>query len=160
MEKVITTALLLIASIVAAMALINAVLPALGKTSSALATANSEAAARIKTDIEIIYSTGDTGGTVTAWAKNIGTQVIRSIKDSDVIIIKPSAAGGVKRLSYVSGGCTSPSECWDFTIEDSKTAWTTAVTVKFTLTTTVTSGSYTLSIAAPNGVTATKDFSV
>jgi len=157
MEKVITTALLVIASIVAAMALINAVLPALGKSSSALATANSEAAARIKTDIEIIYSTGDTAGTVTAWAKNVGTQVIRSIKDSDVIIIKPSAAGGVKRLSYVAG-CTS--ECWDFTIEDSKTAWISAVTVKFTLTTTVTSGSYTISIAAPNGVTATKDFSV
>lgn len=44
MEKVITTALLIMASIVAALALIKAVLPALGKSSSALATANSEAA--------------------------------------------------------------------------------------------------------------------
>ena len=159
MNSVITTALLMMASVVAAMALINAFLPALGRSTSALVVANSEAAARIKTDLEIIYSTGDTGGTVTAWVKNVGTQVIRSIKDSDVIIIKPSAAGGVKRLSYVAG-CTSPSECWDFTIEDSKTAWTTAVTVKFVLTTTVTSGSYTISIAVPNGITATKDFSV
>ena len=157
MGKVITTALLIMASVVAALALINAVLPALGKSTSALATANSEAASRIKTDIEIIYSTGDTSGTVTAWAKNVGTQAIKSIKDSDVIIIKPSAAGGVKRISYVAG---RSSECWDFTIEDSKTDWTSAVTVKFTLTTTVTSGSYTISIAAPNGVTAIKDFSV
>ena len=159
-DKVITTALLVIASIVAAIALINAVLPALGKSTSALATANSEAAARIKTDIDVIHATGDTSGTITVWVKNVGTQVIHSVKDSDVIITKPSAAGGVKRLSYTSGGCTSPSECWDFTIEDSAPDWSRADTVKFTLTTSVTSGSYTISIAAPNGVNATKDFSV
>ena len=94
MEKVITTALLVIASIVAAVALINAVLPALGKSSSALATANSEAAKRIKTDIEVIHATGDTAGTITVWVKNVGTQVVRSVKQTDVIITKPTAAGG------------------------------------------------------------------
>ena len=157
MEKVITTALLVIASVVAAMALINAVLPALGKSSSALATANKKAAERIRTDIDVVHATGDTTGTITVWVKNVGDQVIRSVKDSDVIITKPTAAGGVKRLSYVAG-CSS--ECWDFTIEDSASAWITAVTVKFMLTTSVTSGSYSISVAAPNGVTAAKDFSV
>ena len=170
MEKVVATTLLIIASVVAAMALINAVLPALGKSSSALTTANKNAAERIKTDIDVVHATGDTSGTITVWVKNVGDQVIRSVKDSDVIITKPAAAGGVKRLSYVSGcssecwdftyvsGCSS--ECWDFTIEDSASDWTTAVTVKFTLTTSVTSGSYSVSVAAPNGVTADKDFSV
>ena len=157
MEKVIATALLIIASVVASMALINAVLPALGKSSSALATANKKAAERIRTDIDVVHATGDTSGTITVWVKNVGDQAIKSVKDSDVIITKPSGAGGVKRLSYVSG-CSS--ECWDFTIEDSATDWTTAVTVKFTLTTSVTSGSYSVSVAVPNGVTANKDFSV
>ena len=157
MEKVITTALLVIASIVAAIALINAVLPAIGKSSGALAAANSEAAARIKTDIDVIHATGDTSGTITVWVKNVGTQVIKSIKDSDVIVTKPAGAGGVKRLSYTSG-CSS--ECWDYIIEDSASDWSRTDTVKFTLSTTVTSGSYTISIAAPNGVSATKDFSV
>ena len=138
------------------MALINAVLPALGKSSSALATANKKAAERIKTDIEIVHATGDTAGTITVWVKNVGDQVIRPVKDSDLIITKPAAAGGVKRLSYVAG-CGG--ECWDFTIEDSASDWTTAVTVKFTLTTSVTSGSYSVSVAVPNGVSATKDFS-
>ena len=101
MEKVITTAMLLMASVVAALALINAVLPALGKSSSALATANSVAAARIRTDVDVIHSTGDTSGTITVWVKNVGAQVIRSVKDSDVIITKPTAAGGVKRLAYL-----------------------------------------------------------
>ena len=154
MEKVIATALLVIASIIAAIALINAVLPALGKTSSALVTANSEAAARIKTDVDIIHSTGDTSGTVTVWVKNVGTQIIRSVADSDVILTKPSS---VTRLPYVSG-CSS--ECWDYTLEDNASGWTKAVTVKFTLTTGVAAGSYNVSVAVPNGVSATKDFSV
>ena len=51
MEKAITSGLLIIASVVAAIALINAVIPALGKSSSALITANAAASDRIKTDI-------------------------------------------------------------------------------------------------------------
>ena len=154
MSQTITTAMLVIASLIAAIALINAVLPATGKSASALAAANSEAARRIKTDIDIIYATGNTSGTITIWVKNVGTQVIRSVEDSDIFIIKPT---GVSRLSYVSG-CSS--ECWDYELADSKSAWTTAVTVKFTVTTSVSTGSYSVSIAAPNGVTAVKDFSV
>lgn len=154
MEKVITTAMLVIASLIAAIALINAVLPATGKSASALTTANSEAAKRIKTDIDVIYASGNTSGTITIWVKNVGTPVIRSVESSDIIIIKP---GGVLRLPYVSG-CAS--ECWDYTLEDNESAWSTAVTVKFTVTTTVATGSYSVSVAAPNGVTAAKDFSV
>ena len=154
MSQTITTAMLVIASLIAAIALINAVLPATGQSASALAAANSEAARRIKTDIDIIYASGNTSGTITIWVKNVGTQVIRSVEDSDIFIIKPT---GVSRLSYVSG-CSS--ECWDYELEDSKSAWTTAVTVKFTVTTSVAAGSYSVSIAAPNGVTAVKDFSV
>lgn len=154
MEKTITTAMLVIASLVAAIALINAVLPAMGKSASALTTANSEASKRIRTDIDVIYATGDTGGTITIWVKNVGTQVIKAVESSDIIIIKPSS---VSRLPYVAG-CSS--ECWDYTLEDSATAWTTTVTVKFTVTTAVATGSYSVSVAAPNGVIATKDFSV
>ena len=154
MEKVIATALLVIASVVAAMALINAVLPALGKSSGALVTANSDAAARIKTDIDIIHSTGDTAGTITVWVKNIGTQLIRPVDSSDIILTKPSS---VVRLAYESG-CSS--ECWDYTIEDSAPDWTKTVTVTFTLKTGVAAGTYSVSVAAPNGVSATKDFSV
>ncbi len=154
MEKTITTAMLVIASLIAAIALINAVLPATGKSASALASANSEAAKRIKTDIDVIYATGKNSGTITIWVKNVGTQVIRAVESSDIIIIKPS---GAVRLSYVSG-CSS--ECWDFTLEDSAADWSTTVTVKFTVTTAVAVGSYSVSVAAPNGVTAVKDFSV
>ena len=154
MGQTITTAMLVIASLIATLALINAVLPAMGKSASALATANGEAAKRIKTDIDVIYATGNTSGTITIWVKNVGTQVIKAVQSSDIIIIKPNS---VSRLPYVSG-CSS--ECWDYTLEDSATAWTTTVTVKFTVKTSVDAGSYSVSVAAPNGVTAVKDFSV
>ena len=155
MEKAITTAMFVIASIIAAIALINAVMPALGKSSSALAVANSDAAKRIKTDVEIIHATGDVSGTVTVWVKNIGTQVIKAPASSDIIVTKPS--GSVARLSYVDD-CSS--ECWDYILEDNATFWKTAVTVKFTLTTAVAVGSYSITVAVSNGVSATKDFSV
>ena len=155
MEKSITTALLIIASIVAAMALFNAVMPAMGKSSGALVTANAAAADRIRTDIEIIHATGDSGtNKITVWVKNIGTQVISSVTASDLLITDSSS---VKRLPYQSG-CSS--ECWDYQIEDSATAWVQAVTVKFTLSTAVSAGAYSVSVSVANAVNATKDFSV
>ena len=156
MEKAITTALLVIASIIAAVGVTNAVLPALGKSSGALLSANSTAADRIKTDIEIVHTVGDTtSDTVTAWAKNIGVQVIKSVTSSDVILTTPS---GVKRLPYVSG-CSS--ECWDYVIEGGASDWSQAVTVKFTLTlTSVSTGVHSITISTFNAVSATKDFSV
>ena len=155
MEKVITTALLLIASIIAAMALTNAVLPAANKSSGALLAANTVAADRIKTDIEIVHASGnDTSNKITLWVKNIGTKNIVPINASDVILTTPS---DVLRLPYVSG-CSS--ECWDYSIEGSGLDWNQSVTVKFTLSTSVTTGVYTITVSVVNAVSAVKDFSV
>ena len=137
------------------MALFNAVLPAMGKSSGALLTANAEAADRIRTDIEIIHATGNAGtDEITVWVKNIGTQVISSVAASDLLI---TDSNGVTRLSYESG-CSGG--CWDYQIEDSATAWVQAVTVKFTLFTPVSAGAYSVSVSVVNAVNATKDFSV
>ncbi|PKB65003.1 MAG: hypothetical protein BZY80_01435 [SAR202 cluster bacterium Io17-Chloro-G2] len=155
MEKAITTSLMIIASIVAAMALINAVIPAMGKSASALATANSATADRIRTDIEIIHATGDDAGEViTVWVKNVGTKKINPIKSSDIILTTPTT---VASLPYVSG-CSS--ECWDYALEGGATDWSQAVTVKFTLKTTVDTGVYTVTVSSPNATSASEDFSV
>ncbi len=162
MEKAITTAILLIASVIAALALTNAVLPAMGKSAGALLTANKSAAERIKTDIAIVHASGDaTNDKVTVWVKNIGTQVIKPVKSSDVILTTPT---NVLRLPYVSG-CTS--ECWDYCVEGSSGCtggssgdWIQAVTVKFTINTSVDTGNFNVSVAVVNAVKAEKDFSV
>lgn len=155
MEKAITSAMLIIASVVAALALINAVIPAMGKSASALATANSQTADRIRTDIEIIHATGnDSTDTITVWVKNVGSKVIKPVTSSDIILITPTT---VSSLPYVSG-CTS--ECWDYSLEGGASEWTKWVTVKFTLKTSVETGLYTVTLSSPNAASATKDFSV
>ena len=156
MEKAITTSLLIIASIVAAMALINAVIPAMGKSASALATANSTTADRIRTDIEIIHATGDdTNDVITVWVKNVGTKKITTITSSDIILTKPTTPATVVSLPYVDG-CSS--ECWDYAPKG--TDWSRAVTITFTLKTTVGTGVYTVRFSSPNAASATEDFSV
>ncbi|PKB79127.1 MAG: hypothetical protein BZY88_14965 [SAR202 cluster bacterium Io17-Chloro-G9] len=155
MEKSITTALLLIASVIAALALTNAVIPAMGKSASALATANSQTADRIKTDIEIIHATGDDpGDVITVWVKNVGSKVIKPVDSSHIILTTPTT---VLSLPYVSG-CSSG--CWDYSLEGGASEWTQSVTVKFTLKTSVTTGLYTVILSSPNAASASKDFSV
>lgn len=156
MEKAISSSLLIIASVVAVLALINAVVPALGKSSSALITANAAASDRIKTDIEIVHATGDSSAkTVTVWVKNIGTTTIDDITASDIFLDTPSS---VSRLSYTSG-CVS--DCWDYALEGGATDWKNTETVKFTLTlSSLTSGVYSVRVSVFNGVSADKDFSI
>ena len=160
MNNAITTGIMIIASVVASIALINAVLPAIGDSSGALSAANASAADRIRTDIEIIHVAADTSsGTedqVLVWVKNIGSQKINPVESSDIFLTTPS---GVKRLSH---GSSSGAEYWDYIVENG-TDWTQAVTIKITLHLTdgsVTAGGYTVSVAAYNAVSATKDFSV
>lgn len=160
MDKAITSALLIIASVIAAMALINAVIPAISKSSGALVTANSAAADRVRTDIEILHVATDTSSgsedQIIVWVKNIGQTNISPIESGDIFLTMPSE---VKRLSYGSG---SGSEYWDYTIENG-TEWTQTVTVKMTLHLTdasVTAGGYNVIVNVYNSVSASKDFSV
>lgn len=160
MDKAITSALLIIASVIAAMALINAVIPAIGKSSGALVTANAAAADRIRTDIEIVHVASDTSSgsedQIIVWVKNIGLTNISPIESGDVFLTTPTE---VKRLSHGSG---SGAEYWDYTIENG-TEWTQTVTVKMTLhldNASVTAGGYNVIVNVYNSVNASKDFSV
>jgi archaellum component FlaG (FlaF/FlaG flagellin family) len=160
MDKVITTGLLIIASIAAAIALINAVLPAMNRSSSALVAANSSAADRIRTHIEVVHVASDTspGGEdqIIIWVKNVGVNRIAPIESSDIFLDMP---GTVKQLSH---GSSSGAEYWDYTIENGA-EWTQGVTIKMTAhlaNGSVTSGTYSVSVSVYNAVTASKDFSI
>ena len=159
MEKSITTAIFIMASVVAAVALINAVVPALGQSTSALVTANSAASERIKTDVEIIHVTGDDGAnTVTIWVKNIGSVAIRPVNSTDIFLDTPTT---VSRLAYEDGCNSGSSDCWDYSIEGTATEWASTETVKFTLTlSSLGTGVHSVRVAVFNGVTTDKDFSI
>ena len=157
MEKTITTALLVIASIVATMALINAVLPAAGKGSGALLSANSAAADRIKTDIDIIFATGNsTGDKITFWAKNVGSKAIKPIENSDIFVNTPTT---ITRIPHTGSASQNPR--WEYAIEGSASDWTQTVTVKVTIyLASGTTGLHKVTMAVPNAVTTEKEFSI
>ena len=156
MEKTITTALLVIASIVAAVALINALIPAAGKGSGALVAANEVAANRIKTDVEIVFATGNTGDSkIIFWAKNVGSNTIQPIEESDIFLTTPTT---IQRIPY---GAPSGTPYWDYVIEDGASAWTQAATVKVTLNmVSVATGLHQVTITVYNAVSTEKDFSI
>ena len=158
MQTTIATALLVIASIVATVALINAVIPAAGKGSGALITANATAAERIKTDIEIVFaSANSTGDEITFWAKNVGSNVVKGIGESDIFLTTPST---ILRVPYDgSGSPTAP--YWDYVLEDQATAWNPSGTTKITLhLSSGTTGLHKVTISLHNAVKAEKEFSI
>ena len=72
MDKVLTTALLTIAAVVAAVMVVNAILPAVGTGSTSVVSSSRAAADRMKTAIEIIHATHTNGNGVLFWVKNVG----------------------------------------------------------------------------------------
>ena len=158
MDKAITSALLIIASVVAAVALINAVLPAMGKSSSALLSANSTASDRVRTSIEVVHVATDTSpgseDQVIIWVKNVGPNNIVAVNTSDVFLTTPTE---VKRVPYGSG-----SEYWDYELE-SGTDWTRTSTIKITLhlaNGSVVTGVYNIIFTVYNAASSSRDFSV
>ncbi|MFP6891075.1 MAG: hypothetical protein VCF07_15255, partial [Nitrospinota bacterium] len=77
MDKVIVTGLLVIASVTAAVLVITTILPTISSSSQSVASAQREAADRMRTSIEIIAVSSNAAGTqIDVWVKNVGTKTI------------------------------------------------------------------------------------
>ncbi len=153
MEKPVSTALFLIATVIASVAVMNTVIPAVGRGSSAILVSSAAASSRIKTDIEIVFASGDTTtDQLFFWVKNVGTEKIMGIDLSDFFLESPTA---IKRIPYNSGA-----EYWTYSIENG-TQWHQGNTIKVTVElTAVETGLNTLKFIVPNGGSASKEFSV
>ena len=145
------------AAVVAAVMVVNTMLPALGRSTSAVLSSSSAAAKRLKTDTEIIHIATDTTGSpeiVYAWVKNVGAADIDAITSSD-LFFKTSTT--FDRLPY-NASCGN--DCWSYSIEDD-TVWKPGVTVKITINlTTLAAGDYLVRFVTFNAVAAEKEFTV
>ena len=157
MDKVLVTTLLTMAAVVAAVMVVNTMLPALGRSTSAVLSSSTAASDRLKTDTEIIHVASDTSGSpkiVYAWVKNVGGAEITAIDSSD-LFFKTSTT--FDRLSY-NASCSS--DCWSYSIEDD-TIWRPGATIKVTINlTTLGSGDYLVRFVTHNAVSAEKEFTV
>ena len=158
MDKVLVTTLLTMAAVVAAVMVVNTMLPALGRSTSAVLSSSTAASDRLKTDTEIIHVATDTSAfKVYAWVKNTGATEITAI-DSGDLFYKTSST--FDRLPYNASASCPGSSCWSYTIEDD-TIWSPGVTIKVTVhLTTLPTGNYLVRFVTRNAVVAEKEFTV
>jgi flagellar protein FlaG len=158
LEKAIATVLLTVAGVVAVMAVLNALTPAIARTSSAIVASADGVDNRISTQIEIIHAFGVSGTTIVeAWTKNVGTIEVGPITHVDVFF---GPEDNFVRIPYGGPSCSAP--CWDYVVENA-TDWTPTATLKITLTlvdTLVGGDPYYIKIVTPNGVSDARFFTV
>ncbi len=113
-SEVISSALLMIATVVAAVALINAVFPSIYGMSGSITTMTYNVNDRMKSDVKFIYETTDQSYNLTAWLKNTGeTQIITStFNNTDMFY--GDASGVMKRATLNS----TSAPCWTYSIEN------------------------------------------
>ena len=156
MDKVLVTALLTMAAVVAAVMVINTMLPALGSGGSSVLSSSSAASSQIKTNVDIIaVATETTTPAVYVWIKNVGAADVLAITKSDVFLQTPST---YDRLDYDAG---SSNDTWLYSIADGETVWKPGNTIKVTITpASLAEGEYVVKFTTNNGVSDEESFSL
>ncbi len=112
-----TTAMFLMAAIISAGVLINAIFPVIYTLSDTIASSTHEADERLRVDVKIVTTYASAGSQqAEIWIKNVGTQRIAEadLKSSDVFL---GAVGNFDRLSYTAGAPADGE--WMYEIEGS-----------------------------------------
>jgi flagellar protein FlaG len=140
--------MLIIGGVVAAFAIFNGIYPAVQRSSEAISSAADTMNERIKSQIEIIQ-VGESGTTVDAWVKNVGSSEIATIENTDVFF---GPVGNFARIA--NGDESTPLPYWTYQLEGSNTQWGQTVTNRITihLASSPLPGTYLLKIIIPNGV--------
>lgn len=127
MDKAITTALLIVISMIMSVLLFNAAYPAITRGSESITSMTNNVTRRMKSQIDIIHASGelDEGGfwqdsntngqfEVFLWVKNTGDIRLDPIEQTDVFF---GPEGNFARIPYSSDG-SSGFPYWSWTIEN------------------------------------------
>ena len=150
--------MLTIAAIVSVIAVTNAVLPSVGRTTGALISTSGVVQDRIASQVEIVNATGqDANPDASVWLKNVGASTIEPIDRTDVFF---GPSGNFQRIPYGGAGCTAP--CWEYTIENSTSFDPTAtlLIVIHNSANLATGQTYYVKVVTPNGINDSKFFTV
>lgn len=169
MDKVIATMLMIVAGITAVVIAVNAIYPAVMRSSNSIVQAAGQMDARIGTQVSVVLATGELNSSgvwvdtdsdgyfdVTVWIKNVSTMNIQSIGDVDVFF---GQQGSVVRIPYtMDAGASYPQ--WNYSLENGS-EWTNTVTLKLSIhyTSALASGTYTVKVVTPSGAYTEQSFS-
>jgi hypothetical protein len=148
LDKVIVTALLILAGVVSAITIFNGIYPAIGQSGDAITNMQARVDDRLKTQIQIIYGakgSDQSGDTAIIWIKNIGSMRIAAPEASDLFF---GPEGNFARIPYGVGTVH-----WGYTIEND-TDWNPTRTIQITITGagTLPPGRYFARLVLSNGV--------
>ena len=169
MDKTITTVLLIVISMVMAVALFNVAYPATLQAGDALTNMASRSSDRLRSQVEIIHATAeiaadgdwhDVNGNgnfdVFVWVKNIGASRIAPIERVDVFFGPEGNFGRIPHQSEANGGYPY----WTTSVSDGGD-WTPTATLEIDIhhLTPAESGRYFVRVVTPNGVSDNTFFS-
>ncbi len=150
MEKAVTTALLIIAGVVCMIFVFNSVYPMVNHSSQAMVSMAEQVDERMKSRINIVHAANSANRTsVYLWIKNVGTQRIVSVGESDLFFGQET---NFNRIPYKNDpGAGYPQ--WDYALEND-TEWQTSATLKVTITYSSDpgTGTYYAKFIIPNGI--------
>ena len=141
------------------MLVVNSVYPAIARTSSSVVQISDVMGDRIKTQVSIVYATGElnSGGSwvdtdsdgyfdVTVWVKNVGSSRILDPSQVDVFF---GQEGSFARIPYVDDASGYPR--WSYTLENG-TEWSGTVTMRINIhySSTQSSGTYIVKVVTPS----------
>ena len=130
MDKAVTTALLIIAGVVCMIFVFNSVYPMVNRSSQAMVSMAEIVDERMKSRINIVHAANSTNRTsVYLWVKNVGTQRITNVDDSDLFFGQSDNFSRVPYVDDAGGGYPQ----WAYTLEND-TEWQTSATLKITIT--------------------------
>jgi archaellum component FlaF (FlaF/FlaG flagellin family) len=149
-EKAVTTALLVIAGVVCMIFVFNSVYPMVNRSSQAMVSMAEQVDERMKSRINIVHAANTANRTsVYLWVKNVGTQRIVSVEDSDLFFGQETDFELVPYKTFAEGSYPQ----WDCELEND-TEWQTSATLKITITYSSDpgAGTYYSKFIIPNGI--------
>ena len=162
MDKVLSTILLVIASLVCVVLAINVIYPATSISSSALSSISMQMGDRIRSQMAIVHATGelDQDGVwqdtnldgdfdIFIWVKNIGATTVDNAENCDLFIGIDGDSSRVLHEDWAGGATAS----WNYTIENG-TEWgqETTMLIEVSYDTPLASGDYSIKLIIPNGI--------
>jgi hypothetical protein len=128
-DKAITTALLIIAGVVCMIFVFNSVYPMINRSSQAMSSMADTVDERMKSRINIVHAANSaTREEVYLWIKNVGSQRILGIEESDVFF---GLENNFVLVPYVTDA-PEGSPWWEFSLVND-TEWGTSATIKITI---------------------------
>jgi hypothetical protein len=146
-EKAIITAIMVIAGVISAVFVFNAIYPATVQSGDAVIGMERRIDERLKSQVEIIHATGS-GSNALVWVKNVGSLSIKAVERCDVFF---GPEDNFSRIPYKDEAGGAP--YWEWEVEND-TEWNPTATLQIIVTTggPILSGRYFVKVVIPNGL--------